>query len=73
MASLIQNGRREEITIEVRTKGIDKAREQIQELSDAMNTPQFTIRNCESCTFNIYPSQKWIIDRDDDEEEESEE
>ena len=39
MASLIQNGRREEITIEVRTKGIDKAREQIQELSDAMNTP----------------------------------
>lgn len=73
MASLIQNGRREEITIEVRTKGIDKAREQIQELSDAMNTPQFTIRNCECCTFNIYPSQTWIIDGDDDEEEESEE
>lgn len=73
MASLIQNGRREEITLEIRTKGIDKAREQIQELSDAMNTPQFTIRNCESCTFNIYPSQTWIIDRDDDEEEESEE
>lgn len=72
MASLIQNGRREEITIEVRTKGIDKAREQIQELSDAMNTPQFTIRNCERCTFNIYPSQTWIVDRDEEEEEREE-
>lgn len=72
MASLIQNERREEFTIEVRTKGIDKAREQIQELSDAMNVPQFTIRSCERCTFNIYPSQTWIIDRDEEEEESEE-
>ena len=48
-----------DMTIEVKTEGLEEATEQIEDLSDALNCfpPQVQIRNCRDCVFNIYPSQ----------------
>ena len=65
--------RTEEITIDVKAKGLDKVTQQLQDLHDTMSTPQVLIRNCENCVFNIHPSQTTIITGDDEEEGESDE
>ena len=60
--------RSEEITIDVKARGLDKVTQQMQDLHDAMSTPQVLIRNCENCTFNIHPSQMIITNGDEEEE-----
>lgn len=55
-----------EVVLEVKAEGVDKVTRQLQDLKDALNTPQFEIRNCENCTFNVYPSQTVIIEENDE-------
>ena len=51
-------------TINVETKGIEEATEQIEMLADAYDgfPAQVTIKNCRDCTFNIYPSQTRVVE-----------
>lgn len=50
------------IGINVDTGDLDEAIEKTGELSEIINDtpPMVTIKNCRSCTFNIYPSNTVI-------------
>lgn len=61
----------ETIEISVETKGLEEAKEKVQELADAYDgfPAQVTIKGCRDCVFNIYPSQtKYIAIGDTDED-----
>lgn len=47
------------VGIDVDTSQVEKAIDEIGELSESVAdvAPQVTIRNCDNCTFNIYPSR----------------
>ena len=51
-------------TINVETKGVEEATEQIEMLADAYDgfPAQVTIKNCRDCTFNIYPNQTRFVE-----------
>lgn len=63
------SGKNNEITIDVKTNGLDKLTQQMEALSDAMRNPQVVVRNCEHCEINIHPSQTVIITGPDESEE----
>lgn len=52
------------IKVTAETEGIDEARDEIHELSDALMEfpPNVMIKNCNYCTFNIYPSQTQFVE-----------
>lgn len=59
-----------EITIDVKTRGMEEAHEQIEALADAYDgfPAQVNIKGARDCVFNIYPSQTKIIGIDSDPE-----
>lgn len=58
----------EEMTVKVKTEGIEEATEKIENLADAYSgfPPQVTIKFCHDCKINIYPSQTKIVSTGDD-------
>lgn len=52
------------IKVTAETEGIDEATDEIHELSDALMEfpPNVMIKNCNYCTFNIYPSQTQFVE-----------
>ena len=52
------------IKVTAETEGIDEAKDEIHELSDALMEfpPNVMIKNCNYCTFNIYPSQTQFVE-----------
>jgi len=52
-----------DIKINVETEGFEEAQEQIDMLANAYDgfPAQVTIRGCNHCTFNIYPSQTRFV------------
>lgn len=61
----------ETIEISVETKGLEEAKEKVQELADAYNgfPSQVTIKGCHDCVFNIYSSQTRYIEIGDTDED----
>ena len=59
-----------EIVIDVKTRGMEEAHEQIEALADAYDgfPAQVNIKGARDCVFNIYPSQTKIIGMDSDPE-----
>ena len=59
-----------EIAIDVKTRGMEEAHEQIEALADAYDgfPAQVNIKGARDCVFNIYPSQTKIIGMDSDPE-----
>ena len=57
-----------DIKINVETEGIEEATEQMEMLATAYDgfPAQVTIRGCNHCTFNIYPSQTRFADTGSD-------
>lgn len=55
-----------EIVIDVKTRGMEEAHEQIEALADAYDgfPAQVNIKGARDCVFNIYPSQTKIIGMD---------
>ena len=56
-----------EIVIDVKTRGMEEAHEQIEALADAYDgfPAQVNIKGARDCVFNIYPSQTKIVGMDD--------
>lgn len=56
-----------EVEIECKTKGFEKAAEQIETLVEAYDgfPPQVQIKGCHDCTIYIYPSQTKIYESED--------
>ena len=54
--------------VEVDSTAVDEALEKLDALGDATAdlAPIVSIRNCRSCTFNIYPSRNVWKEPDDD-------
>ena len=54
----------DEILIECKTKGLEEAKEQVDELVEAYDgfPAQVQIKHCHDCTINIYPSQTKMIE-----------
>jgi hypothetical protein len=59
-----------EIVIDVKTRGMEEAHEQIEALADAYDgfPAQVNIKGARDCVFNIYPSQTKIIGMDSSQE-----
>ena len=59
-----------EILIDVKTRGMEEAHEQIEALADAYDgfPAQVNIKGARDCVFNIYPSQTKIVGMDSDPE-----
>ena len=59
-----------EIVIDVKTRGMEEAHEEIEALADAYDgfPAQVNIKGARDCVFNIYPSQTKIIGMDSDPE-----
>lgn len=59
-----------EIVIDVKTRGMEEAQEEIEALADAYDgfPAQVNIKGARDCVFNIYPSQTKIIGMDSDPE-----
>ena len=59
-----------EIVIDVKTRGMEEAHEEIEALADAYDgfPAQVNIKGARDCVFNIYPSQTKIIGMDNDPE-----
>lgn len=51
--------RTDKLELEVEAKGLDAIKEEVDDLSDAINsfTSQVVIRGARDCVFNIYPNQ----------------
>lgn len=52
------------LNIKANTEGFEDALQEVEALAEAYDgfPAQIMIKNCKSCTFNIYPSQTKIID-----------
>jgi hypothetical protein len=59
-----------EIVIDVKTRGMEEAHEQIEALADAYDgfPAQVNIKGARDCVFNIYPSQTKFVGMDSDPE-----
>ena len=59
-----------EIKIKARTEGFEEARQKVEALAKAYEgfPVQVQIKDCNGCTFNIYPSQVQIKETGDNEE-----
>ena len=59
-----------EIVIDVKTRGMEEAHEQIEALADAYDgfPAQVNIKGARDCVFNIYPSQTKFVGMDGDQE-----
>ena len=55
------------IEIEVKTKGMEKVQEDIEELGDALDMfpAQVQFKKVQNCTINVYPSQTYIQNNND--------
>ena len=53
------------IKVNVETEGFEEATQQVEALVSAYDgfPAQVTIKNCQGCKINIYPSQTKIIER----------
>ena len=60
-----------EIVIDVKTRGMEEAHEEIEALADAYDgfPAQVNIKGARDCVFNIYPSQTKIIGMDSNQED----
>lgn len=59
------------ILIQAKTEGFEEATQKVEALADAYDgfPAQVTIRNCNNCTFNIYPSQTKLLEYNGGEDE----
>lgn len=52
-----------ELEIEAKTKGLEEAKDAVEDFSDAISDllpSQIVIKSAKDCVFNIYPQQKVI-------------
>lgn len=57
------------IKINVETEGFEKTIDQVEQLADAFDgfPAQVVLKNCRDCTFNIFPTQKIVVLRGEQE------